>query len=130
VKTPSTVRTLEDWNIVTVYPYASEKKEMRPLSNVNPLVEVSEVCKACDKAFALICHYSRGVILLRKWLLRIFGRLAVETSRSSLTWSRFRFSGMLKVFPFLASRGSLVREERRSPFWLMLKLGPEGLSAR
>ena len=51
MKTPSTVRTLEDGNTITVYPYALEMREMKSLSKVNPPAVILEEHKACDQGF-------------------------------------------------------------------------------
>jgi hypothetical protein len=66
VKTPNLVHTLEDGSEVTIFPYASEMKEMKPLSKVDPLLVILDECKAYDRAFALASYYSGGRVLVEE----------------------------------------------------------------
>jgi hypothetical protein len=60
VRTTGQTLTYDDGSEETIYPLASIMSEMSPLCRVSPPAWVSADRRACDKAFALACHYSRG----------------------------------------------------------------------
>lgn len=50
----------EDEKKVMWYPFASIMGPMKPSMKVPPNSEVDAGCEACDRAFALVCRYSKG----------------------------------------------------------------------
>lgn len=72
VKSTDALRTLEDGTTEKIHPYVSKMKEMKPVYKVDPLVEVSKVRKACDKAFVLACRYSGGRDLVEEMVASDF----------------------------------------------------------
>jgi len=46
-------------------------KEMKPVYKVDPSSKVTEEHKACDKAFAMACHYSGGRDLVEEMVLTV-----------------------------------------------------------
>jgi hypothetical protein len=63
---------LDDGREVTIFPYASGMKEMKPLLKVDPLAVASNERNACDMAFTLACQYSRGRDLVEEMVASDF----------------------------------------------------------
>jgi hypothetical protein len=60
VRTIGQTLTYDDGSEETIYPLVSIMSKMSPLCRVSPPAWVSAKRRACDKAFALACRYSRG----------------------------------------------------------------------
>jgi hypothetical protein len=121
MKTPISIRTLED-GTMTVFPYALEMKEMKPLSKVDPLAMLLEEQKACDKAFTLACWYSEVRIWWGRWWCQTFRDMGDETRPLGWRWFMFRCLGLRRVFLSLGLIRSLVKTELRNLSWRRLSL--------
>jgi hypothetical protein len=60
VKTSSMTRIYVDGSTETLWLLVSVMSDMTLLAKVNPPAERTPEREACDRAFALACHYSRG----------------------------------------------------------------------
>lgn len=72
VKTTGQTITYDDGTEETVYPVASIMSEMSPLSRVTPPSKATPKRQACDRAFALACHYFRGQDLVEEMVAANF----------------------------------------------------------
>lgn len=98
VKTPGTMRTLEDESTETMHPYASRMREMKPLSKVDTSSEILEECISCDKAFTLACRYSGGRDLVEEMVSSDFWPLGHRNEDFTI-----------KMVGFWASEGTYPR---------------------
>jgi hypothetical protein len=66
----------EDEKKVMWYPFASIMDPMKPSMKVPPNSEVDASREACDRAFALVCRYSKGwdLVEIEMGKLPIFGK--------------------------------------------------------
>jgi len=111
------VRTLDDGNTVTVYPYASEVKEMKPLSKVDPSAAMSEERKLCDRAFALACRYSGGRDLIEEMVASVFLLLGRRNEDFKIEMVQVLVFGPAKGLPFPRFKRELGEGKTKESFW-------------
>jgi hypothetical protein len=73
--------TYDDGSEETVYPLASVISEMSSLCRVTSLARASTERRACDKAFALACRYSRGQDLVEEMVAENYWPLGRRNER-------------------------------------------------
>ena len=126
VKTPSLICNLDDGMEITVYPYASGMKEMKPLYKMDPLAVASDECKACDLAFALACRYSGGCDLVEEMVASDFWPLGRRNEGFTIEMEQVPVYGPLEGLPFPRFGRSLEEGKPRSLSSIRYSLIPGG----
>ena len=76
---------------------------MKPLTQGTPGLEVIEGHEACDRAFALACHYSGGHDLVEEMVASKYWLLGRNRTTIRIKWSACHFLVMGLVSYFLIS---------------------------
>jgi hypothetical protein len=116
VKTPGVVHTLDNESTLTVYPYASKMREMKPLSKVDPSVDQSEERKSCDKAFALACRYSGGLDLVEEMATSDFWLLGHQNEDFKIEIVQVPVFGPVEGLPFPRFERELGEDQIKESF--------------
>jgi len=116
VKSSAALRMLDDGSVEQIFPYASKMKEMKPIYKVEPLIEMSEERKACDKAFVLACHYFRGCDLVEEMVASNFWPLGRKNEEFTIEMVQDPVFGPPEGIPFPRFGRALPEGETKESF--------------
>jgi len=116
VRTSAASKTLDDGRVDKLYPYASKMKELKPFSKVDPSSPMSEERRACDKAFALACRYSRGRDLVEEMVAAVYWPLGHRTAEFTIGMVQVPVFGPPEGLPFPRFRAGLTEGETKESF--------------
>jgi len=116
VRTPAVSKTLEDGSVDKVYPYASQMKELKPFSKVDPSQPMSEERLACDKAFALACRHFGGLDLVEEMVAADYWPLGRRTDKFTIEMVQVPVFGPPEELPFPRFHAGLPEDETKESF--------------